>query len=171
MSKYRDANNRMRTESLFKEMSTPDLVASGYLPVWTLKQEHEPEGLPSMHRLYVEEADLTEYKFALATLGSWEHWLRLKRAPFFKQHYDAMREELEARMESQGFNTMREMATGKGPIAAQAAKWLAERGWERTAGKRGRPSKADVTRAAKELASDTKTTNEDAERLGLRIVK
>lgn len=169
MSKYRDANNRMRTESLFKEMSNPDLVASGYLPVWTLKQEHEPDGLPSMHRLYVEAADLTEYQFALATLGSWEHWLRLKRAPFFKDAYAAMREELETRMESVGFNNLKDMASGKGPIAAQASKWLAERGWERQ--KRGRPSKADVARAAKDMASDARTTKDDAVRLGLHVVK
>jgi hypothetical protein len=169
MSKFRDANNRMRTESLFKEHSTPELVASGYTPQWTLKQEHEPEGLPSLHRLYVEAADLTEYQFALDTLGSWEHWLRLKRAPFFKDAYAAMREELETKIESVGFLNLKAMAAGKGPIAAQASKWLAERGWERKA--RGRPSKQEIAKAAREMSQDAASTRSDAQRLGLKVVK
>ena len=54
------------------------------------------------------------------------------------------------------------------PIALQAAKWLAEKGYDL---KRGRPSKAEKEGLLKQEAKLRDVVAEDMERVGLSLVK
>lgn len=126
---------------------------------FTLK-ENDHKGKLSMHRLFVEIADPSEYLFAKSVLGSWGHWEYLKKSPFFKPYYQAMRDEMEAKLMAEGILTIREDAQ-QNPVSAR---WLAEKGWEPKATK-GRPSKAEVDRERKQAAQALNELDEDAARI------
>lgn len=114
--------------------------------VYTLKDEdYEYKGViyPSLKRIYLDMEDLGEYEFASAALLGWKHWQRICSNKLFTALIDEWRAELEVKMRGKAIATIAREATAGGRSALQAAKWLADRGWEK---KVGRPSKADVQR-------------------------
>lgn len=133
--------NRPLTQSLFLEIGYNEDA------IYTLKDNdhfHNDKTYPSLKRLYLECADPTEYEFATTHLLGWKHWLRLCDNKILRKHIDEWREELEIKLRCRGVkNVMFAASTGN----YQAAKWLADRGWD-TRGA-GRPSKADVDREMK----------------------
>ena len=169
-SKYKDLSGaaRFRTMSLFKEtIQAPTKVRYNY--VFTLSTEDKD--VPSLHRLFVEMEDPTEYEFAIEHLGSWPHWLALKQCEWFKPHYEQMRNELEIRLRSKAIKILADIANAGTPASAQAAKWLAEGTWNKEQTKRkGRPSKDDISNELKRLAKAESEVNEDAMRLGMNVV-
>lgn len=131
-----DSGGKPLTQSLFLEIGyTKDAI-------YTLKEDdHYYEGklYPSLKRLYVECEDPTEYQFATNYLLGWKHWLRLCDNKVIRKHIDEWREELEVKLRSKA---VREMLKSANNGSFQAAKFLADRGWD-TRGA-GRPSKAEI---------------------------
>ena len=134
-NKLRDGQGRPLTQSLFLEIGYETDKA-----VYTLKDEdYEYKGVlyPSLKRLYLEMEDLIEYDFARTYLLGWAHWQRIKENKALAKHINEWQDELETSVRSQAVRDIIQMsAEDKG---FQAAKWLADKGWDkRTA---GRPSK------------------------------
>lgn len=136
-----DSMSRPLTQSLFLEVGYTDAA------VYTLKDQdyiYNGKYFPSLKRLYLLIADPTEYEFATTTLVSWKQWLRIAENKLLKTHVLEWREELELKLRAQGVKQAIAQAHGG---SFQAAKWVADRGWEVRAA--GRPSKAEIEASKK----------------------
>ena len=139
-NKLRDGRGRPLTQSLFLEVGYNTDFA-----VYTQKDEdYEYNGVvyPSLKKLYLAHEDPTEYDFACTYLLGWEHWQRICRNKMFKKMVENWREELELKLRSQAVRDIIELSTGDKGF--QAAKWLADKGWDKRGA--GRPSKEDIER-------------------------
>ena len=140
-----DSTNRPITQSMFLEIGYTDAA------IYTLKEddyEYNGKIYPSLKKLYLLTEDPTEYEFAKTYLLGWRHWLRLCENKVIRKHIDEWREELEVKLRSKAVMQAIKNANKGG---FQAAKWLADKGWD---GKRaGRPSKADVEKERKIAAN------------------
>jgi len=144
---HNDQNVKL-TKGLFYETSR---TQEKYVPVLTLR-EQDYKGYTSIHRLYVQFADPSEYIFATAVLGSYEHWQILKSRDWFIPYYKKMQEAMVARLRGVGQVKMMDLAFEDGD--KQAIKWLAQgefmqnpddisaRSAKRSS--KGRPSKEEV---------------------------
>ncbi len=154
---FLDSGGKPLTQSLFLEIGYTDQA------VYTLKDDdHFYEGklYPSLKRLYIEMADVTEYEFANTYLLGWRHWKRLCENKLIRKSIDEWREELELKMRAKGVKEAIKAAEAGG---FQAAKWLADKGWNvRTA---GRPSKEEIEREKKAQARLTDEFSADVVRL------
>lgn len=133
--------------------------------VYTLKRE-DHEGYPSLHRLFLEIADVTEYRFATQCLDSWEHWEQLSACTWFQPYLEKMRRELEVSQRSTALSKIMEASKGGTRDAFIAAKYIAE-GWDKPKSGKGRPSKDDIRKAANEIAEDKSRIEADY----LRLIK
>lgn len=138
--------------------------------VYTLK-DRDHQGFPSLYRLYMEANDPTEWKFIKEHMASLDHWERLCACEWFKPYVERWRRELELKMKSEALARIHAASRTGGRDAYQASKFLVEKGWEPKEGqtKRGRPSKEEINKAAKEQATHLVRLNEDAERLGIKF--
>lgn len=140
-SKFRDTQGKLITQSLFLEIGYDTSFA-----VYTLKEEdYEYNGVlyPSLKQLYLDTEDPTEYSFAKTYLYSWNHWKRLNDNKVLKPHFDEWRDELEYKLRSQAIRDIMQMSMAE-TGGFQAAKWLADRGWDKRGA--GRPSKLEKER-------------------------
>lgn len=156
-----DGQGRPLTQTLFLETTYDDRA------VYTLKDiDHEWNGrvLPSMRRLYLEVGDPTEYQFATKYLLGWKHWLRICENKALRKHVDDWRFELEVKLRSMGVAQSIKQAKGG---TWQAAKWLADRGWDQRGA--GRPSKEDIEHEKKVRAAIADEFEADFARL--KVVK
>lgn len=138
--RLKDAQGRPMTQSLFLEIGYQTDKA-----IYTLKDEdHEYKGNTyySLKNLYLEMEDPTEYEFANQYLLGWQHWKRLRANKMLAKHFDEWKEELELRLRAQGIRAAIDQASEDRGF--QAAKWLADKGWEKNSV--GRPSKHDTLR-------------------------
>lgn len=152
-----DSMNRPITQSLFLEIGYTDTA------LYTLKDddfEYNGRQLPSIKKLYMDIADPTEYEFATTCLLGWQHWQRICENKALRKHIDEWRDELEVMLRSRGVKAAIAQATSG---SYQAAKWLADRGWD-TRGA-GRPTKADVDREVKIQAAMKNEYSDDVVRL------
>lgn len=136
-SKFLDVMGRPLTQSLFLELGYSENA------VYTLKEYDYPykgKHYPSLKRLFLLEEDPTEYAFAEKHLLGWQHWKRLCENKAIAKHIEEWREELELKIRSQAVRDMMNMCASEGGNYS-AAKFLADRGWEKRAA--GRPSKAE----------------------------
>lgn len=143
-SKLLDSGGKPLTQSLFLEIGYSDQS------VYTLKEDdYEYKGTvyPSLKRLYMEMSDPTEYDFAIKYLLGWKHWKRLCANKLIRSYIDEWREELELKLRSKGVKEAMKAAELGG---FQAAKWLADKGWDQR--QAGRPSKAEIERETKVIA-------------------
>lgn len=132
-----DSMGRPLTQSLFLEIGYSDYA------VYTLKEYDYPykgKHYPSLKRLFLLEEDPTEYAFAEKHLLGWQHWKRLCENKAIAKHIEEWREELELKIRSQAVRDMMNMCASESGNYS-AAKFLADRGWEKRAA--GRPSKAE----------------------------
>jgi len=160
-----DSMGRFRTRSLFREMS---YQVKDHDPIYTLK-EVDPQGeLPSLHKMYMDIADPSEYLFALAAFGSWRHFVHLCKLDWFEEYVERYRDELEIKLRSEAIKSLEFHARGKG--GTPAAKFLAQAGWRSTGSKRGRPSNEEIEGEKKRLARIDDEVGDDAQRLGLKLV-
>lgn len=160
--KFKDSRGRWRTQSLFLEQSYASTSTDA--PMYTLSAE-DKDGLPSFRRLYLELADPTDYKPATELLGGWEHWKALVKSEWFTAYLKELHEELNIKLRSEGIATLRKnMKVSDKPVPA--ARYFADGTFKdkRTA---GRPTKAEKTAAAHEMAAIEKRLEDDAKRLGL----
>lgn len=136
-TKFLDSAGRPLTQSLFLEIAYSDYA------IYTLKeQDYEYKGrvYPSLKALYLKEEDPTEYSFATKYLLGWQHWKRLCENKAISKHVEEWREELELKIRSQAVRDMVNMCASENGNYS-AAKFLADRGWDKRAA--GRPSKKD----------------------------
>jgi len=170
LSQIKSANGKPRTKSLFYELSYDDPSES----LFTLKERDiEVRGQPmlSLQQLYVSmvPSDPTEYEFAMQAFGSWKHWLKIKSAKAIQPWIEDWPTELEVKLRSEGIRkVIQESSSGKSTF--NAAKYLANGEWNR-ASKRGRPTKEEVERERKIAAKLDAEFSEDAQRIGLRVIK
>lgn len=157
-AKLQDIMGKPLTQSLFLEIGYNTEFA-----VYTLKDDdHVYEGkiYPSLKKLYLEMEDPTEYEFATTYLLGWRHWKRLCENKAIRKFIDEWREELELKLRCRGVKaTIESAANGN----FNAAKWLADRGWELRGA--GRPSKEDVEREKKFQARASEEYSGDVVRL------
>ena len=135
-----DSFGKPITQSLFLELQYNDFA------VYSMKDDHyEYKGklYPSLKKLYLEMADPTEYHFANTYLLNWKHWQRMQENKSIKIHIDEWREELELKLKYQAHREMMLLVESEGGNYS-AAKWLADRGWDKRPA--GRPSKAEKER-------------------------
>jgi hypothetical protein len=161
-SGFKDEQNKYRTQALFYEYYIDQSHA-----VFTLADEdREIDGKVyySLKKLYLEIADPTEYLFAMQVFKSYPHWLRLRKY-FLKDRINSWVEELDLKLRAEGIK-QNIIAANKGNY--NAAKWLADRGWEQ---QRGRPSKAEKEGKLKQDAALINDVEKDMARIGLVAIK
>lgn len=140
-NKLVDGMGRPLTQSLFLEIGYREEFA-----VYSLKDlDHHYKGkvYPSLKRLYLAHEDTVEYDFATTYLLGWNHWKRLNENKQLRKHFDEWREELELKIRSQAVKDIMDQCASEGG-SFQAAKWLADRGWDKRAA--GRPTKQEKER-------------------------
>lgn len=129
----------------------------------------ETHDLIKFHDVFVEQEDLTEYRAALILVGSWKEWESIKRNwPAFNSHIIMWKEEIVIRLRSQALEKLVTLAKGNSSQAASAAKWLAEEGWSKRAGK-GRATKSETQRQSMEIAAAAAETKSEEERM-LKVI-
>ena len=158
--KFKDTVGRFRTQSLFREMN---YGTNDQNPLYTLKPV-DPQGkLPSLKEIYMECSDPTEYEFAMAAFGSWQHWVLLSKVAWMEPYVLQWQEELEVSIRSSAIKViLNETLTGKAKY--NAAKFLSDGGWKPKSSK-GRPSSAEVTRETKIRSRVEEDIEEDLERV------
>lgn len=159
MSKFRNEMGGRYLNALFYEQ----IGADKSTVVYTLK-EVDHEGFPSLYRLYMELEDVLEYEFANTYLESWEHWQMLCDCKWFQPFVQRWRKELELKIRSKALRKLREDAASESRTANSSNRYLLERGWADKATK-GRPSKEEVRKAAREQAMSAKALQSDFLRL------
>lgn len=137
--------------------------------VYTLKvEDHEYEGVhyPSLHRLYVEMEDQSEYEFSKKYLDGWTHWKKLIECNWFKPYLDAMREELDVKIRARSMNALRRIAEDPdNKNHYMANKVIFDNGLAPKSDKRGRPSKEKIKAEADKLFQSSNEVNEDYDRI------
>ena len=135
-TKFKDEKGRYIVQGLFLEdRYNTDLA------VYTLDGEdkkYKGRVYPSLKRLYLTFQDPKEYHFAQAYLYDWPHWQRLCKNKWVSSNIELWREELELSLVSEGVGTLIRLATDQDSY--QAAKYLADRGWDKS--EKGRPSRS-----------------------------
>ena len=163
---------RLQTKALFFETTLPEYRIE-MEPEWTLKEKdhlaNDGKTYRSMKKIYLEMEDVTEYEFAMATLGSFTHWETLCKSPWFKEHIDQWRKELNLKLKAKGMRSIIKAATIDENLSFQAMKYLADNQYIDKGGKRGRPSKEEVKAELKKEAEANKIFLDDAERIGLNL--
>jgi hypothetical protein len=158
---FKDEQGRLLYSKLFYERCVP---ATRQKVRYTLKdQEHE--GYPSLYQLYMESEDPTEYAFATKYFDSYNHWINLTQAEWFKEYITRFRTELETKLRSKALASIIKEARSGSKNAFLANKYLLEKGWQ-PKGTKGRPSKDQIQKAAEEIATEDRNLKEDY----LRIV-
>lgn len=143
-SKFLDTKGRPRTGSLFHETNTTSSE-----PMYTLKP-YDFDDCLSLKVLYMECRDLTGYLFAEKHLYNYKHFQRLRANKQFAEHFNDWEEELEVLIRAEAVHKMIEFSGAEGNMGLQAAKFIAQKGWD-VKGK-GRPSKEQVTAEARKQA-------------------
>jgi len=150
---FKDVMGRYRTQSLFLEYAREKDT-----PVFNLSDFDTPTTL-SAKKIYLDLADITEYKAAKTLLGSWDHWVRLSEASWFQPYISSWRDELELKIKSEAIENLRATSKEEGGKGANAARWLAEGKWEK---------KAAARKKKKELLlTETEDVDADMKRLGI----
>lgn len=147
MNKFKDSQGKWLTQSLFLEFKWNE---DALYTLGDSDKEYKGRILPSIKRLYIELGDVTEYEFANEHFGGWNHWKKLRGNKAIAKHIDEAKDELELKLMATGVKQIIEHA--KGDKGYQAAKWLADRGWDTR--KAGRPSKDEVEGELKKQAQD-----------------
>lgn len=140
-NRFLDDIGRPLTQSLFLEINYDEKYA-----VYTLKEfdyEYNGRMYPSLKRLYLETMDPKEYLFATKHLYSWEQWQRICKNKVLAKEIDKWRYELDLKMSSLGVREMVSLMNSENG-SFQAAKYLADKGWDKRGA--GRPSKEEIDR-------------------------
>jgi hypothetical protein len=161
-----------QTKGLFYETTLPE-ERPIFGTKWTLKEKDLvviDKTYTSMKRVYLEMEDVTEYDFAIATLGSYKHWERLVESPIIRKHIDQWRKELNLKLKARAMKSIIRSATEDEKLSFQAMKYLADNEYLDKKGKRGRPSKEEINAELRKEVETSMTFRDDAERIGLKLV-
>lgn len=163
-------SNRWITKGLFYELNYGELLMPW--TNFTLKdQDHTYQGrtYTSLKKLYMETEDPTEYDFATKHLGGWDHWKMICACPWFEEHLEAWRSELQLKLQSRALKNLMFEAENNGKNAYDANKFLIAKGYlpkeTKLPGKRGRPSKDEVKAEAQRQLELDNRIKDDMKRL------
>jgi hypothetical protein len=162
VSKVTNANGTRLLSGLFQEITKGPRENCPY----SIK-DYDNNGKVSLYRLYMEEMDPTEYRFANTHLADWQHWKNLCALEWFQPYVERWREELELKLKAEALSRMIKESREDGREGVTATKYLLEKGWEKeskTHG-RGRPSKDEIKKAAHVLAVESNQVEEHFKRL------
>lgn|SRR3990167_6372274 len=164
--KFKDQNGRYRTLSLFLEYRVNKVP-----PLWTLKKYELPGNPPSLYLQYLEARDPTEYDFAMAQFGTFEHWEVLQNCNWFKPYLAEMRKDLTQKLKAEHYAYMKALLDNtvmKMADKIAVLKWLSTNsGYEQPKSTRGRPSKEEVEGRLKDELKTLEEVKDDSIRLGL----
>lgn len=162
-SKFRNAQNQLKTRALFVDQVTSGDYSNA---LYTLKDQDDNQ-YPSLYRLYMETEDLTEYEFALKYFESWDHWVIITLSNFMKPFITKWRNELDLKIRAKALkNIRREADDPKSKNSFGANKILIDRSWEnKKVPVRGRPSNQEVNNQLKNMADEAKRLEEDFARI------
>lgn len=94
-------DNQIVSDGLFHERNSPETWTQFTLMTWDIQDPANSHvTFQSIHRLYVEAEDVSEYNFATEHFYNFAHWEYIKSLDWFAPYYKAMRSELEAKLES-----------------------------------------------------------------------
>ena len=166
-SKFRNDNNQKLLTALFIETVQKNGTRE-HFTLYTLRDQ-DYKGYPSLYRLYMEEGDVTEFRFASKHLESFEHWEALKACVWFKDHATRWAKELELKIRSDALAEIELVAANKDDKNAfNANKFLITGGWKSEQEKKstvGRPSKALIKEEASKLFQASASVDDDIKRL------
>jgi len=162
----RTPGGHYRTESLFLEVWKPIATAR---PIFSLlREDREDPKTPgrtiwSFQKRYIELGDITGYKAAAELLGSWKHWQKLKKLGWMAPHVEQWNDEIVASLNVKGLDSIVK-AADKGDL--KAAEYLMNYTAQGlTKPVRGRPSKAEIAKAARQIAESDNDLAEDEARI------
>lgn len=168
---YRRQNRRYVTGGSFAEALGPgSFPLEGYKPTWTIAEE-DHDGLYSFKKWFLKfYKDPTEIKFVDECFeGDLRHWENFKSARYIKDIYALLKTEAEQRLLRDIMGKIMETAMDDNNKSQMVAlKYLADRGAKLTgdsSSSRGRPKKADVEKAAREIAQEDKEAAADLKRI------
>jgi hypothetical protein len=162
--KLRSDTNRRVTRSLFNEVSYDERYNFFTLQRWDTKPvKGLPDGLVSFPQTYLKycKEDPTEYTFALAVFGDWDHWQRVLAVKELKAPVEALRKEVIIAIRAEGFKSVFQEVKTSGRSAFTAAKWLAEKGWVTP------DAPSDVRTKRKDKEAQEELAKEEAEALSV----
>jgi hypothetical protein len=164
---YVTHNNIYYTRCLFYEewISLPD-AEKKVQPIFTATRSRP--GLIDARSSFVSLEDPTGYLWAIKYLGDWNHWLKMMNSVWFRNYVEDWKAEMHVSMQAKAIQKIGEFATLEGPSALAAAKYIAERGWEKTG--KGRPSKEALAIETKKQAREEAVLDEDSLRIGLKVI-
>lgn len=126
MDNFKGNGNKWLTEGLFLETAQQEDHCIYSLQPWD--KEKNGKFYPSIHKLFVEMEDVSEWMFANKYFDGYQHWLLIKEKPWFKEYYTKMVDELQAKLQHKAVKEMlTQVAEGK---ASQATlTYLANKGY------------------------------------------
>ena len=158
---FKDSIGRWRTKSLFYEINDYRIDEGTIFTITESDKEVNGVVLKSLRKLFVESEDPTGYTTATEHLGGYAHWEALCKSSL-KGEIEKWKIEMEVRIRSLG---LKQAITSAKSGNFNAAKFLAERGWDkRTA---GRPSTEEVVRETKVQAQLFSEVENDLMRMEL----
>ena len=164
-SVLKDLMGRYRT-NIFLEFNKS--AHDEYPPLYSMR-EGGWAGLPSAYEIYMTSD--SEYEAAMKLVGSWTHWSKLiKSKPFLKGSEDggswtgleAWRAEKEIRDKALAYNQLK-ISAATGNVTAQ--KIIFDGDKKTAASKRGRPSDAEIKKAAAAQAEESAQVKSDLQRI------
>lgn len=166
---YKGKNGGWMTQSLFYDRWVNLIEANRYAkPVFTFDTDRV--GLINCKKTFVELGDPTGYEWAMKYLEDYDHWLCLMKRPWFSEQVEIWRNELLAKIKAAAIKRIQEISTGENAATAlAAAKYVAERGWDKDGA--GRPTREKVKGELKKLSQDAQQTEDDYARIGLTVIE
>lgn len=167
-SKFKSVNNAWLLKPIFYEMSDSDKSRVLY----TLKPEDytvDGKTYPSLRRLYLEEADTSEYYFAEKYFGGYPHFRRLLSASWFLDYLSELREELALKIKADATRRIAEIAADKKDRGSLAANRAMLESVSPKKSSVGRPTKESIKREADQLFRDQSEIDSDLDRIKLSL--
>lgn len=167
MTNFRAPNGNYYTRQLFwEEYIDLPIEKRAIEPKFTLYKDKP--NLINFGKVYVQLKDPSGYRLAEKLFdGDYTLWTVLLNCRWFQAAKEVWDRELDASLVADGLEAIRDMAVNGMPAQKlAAAKYLANKEYrrDRTAGK-GRPSKDDVAKAARDLAINDRDLQEDFKRI------
>lgn len=148
-SKFRNKVGIRYLRKLFYETTHEDKSSVLY----TLK-DYDHKGYSSLYRLYMEEKDPFEYRFANKYFENYDHWELLCECNWFQPFLLRWRKELELYFRSEQLRKIVADSKSSSGTAISSAKYVLEKGWlkaEEARNQRGRPTKAEIKEQADKM--------------------
>tara|TARA_X000001382_G_scaffold129998_1_gene123490 strand:+ start:1960 stop:2469 length:510 start_codon:yes stop_codon:yes gene_type:complete len=123
VSKFKGKNGNFLTVSLFKEM---DFSKDKSSVLYTLKDEDNE--FPSLRKLYLQEGDITEYKFAVKHLYNWDHWVHLRDLEWMRPLVLKWRKDLDVKLKSDTLHKIILLSFEEGSTGLAASRFILDKG-------------------------------------------